>query len=298
MKKIKRALILAGGGARGAFHTGVWKYLVEKKWKPDLICGTSIGAITAAGIASNLSVDTLIRIWTTHNRRKMYRLNLLPFTTAMLFKRPLNPIFDTAPIQEMIRSHVDFDAIRNNPVKIIITAVNVLTGKPCYFSNHDIGMKHILASGAMPVLFEKQIIDGIPYWDGGVMENIPLQPALDANAAEIIVVNLSPVGHTPQPFPQRPGQACEHVFEQFLTASYQAALGAAKLSDMPVPPPMATYNKKTPNGGGRPYAPNIVLLAPSKMQGFRSILSFSLEQAKALITEGYQTAHTHLTPFI
>ena len=49
---MKKALILSGGGARGAFQVGVWQYLREINWTPDLICGTSIGAVNAAAIGS------------------------------------------------------------------------------------------------------------------------------------------------------------------------------------------------------------------------------------------------------
>ena len=43
-----RALLLSGGGARGAYEIGVWKYLCEMKWRPDLICGTSVGSVNGA----------------------------------------------------------------------------------------------------------------------------------------------------------------------------------------------------------------------------------------------------------
>ena len=60
MYRHDRALILSGGGTRGAYEIGVWKYLCEVKWQPDLICGTSVGAINGAGITAGLSLDDLI----------------------------------------------------------------------------------------------------------------------------------------------------------------------------------------------------------------------------------------------
>jgi NTE family protein len=76
---MKKALILSGGGARGAFQVGVWKYLREINWTPDLICGTSIGAINAAAIGSGMPVKRLIDLWETHNRSEIYRLKTLHF---------------------------------------------------------------------------------------------------------------------------------------------------------------------------------------------------------------------------
>jgi len=289
----KKALILSGGGARGAFQAGVWKYLTQRRWQPDIICGASVGAINAAGIASGLDADTLVHLWTTHNRRKMYHLNLIPFLARFISGRNMAPLLDTRPLEAMIKAHTDFDAIRKNPVKVIIPAVNVHTGKPVFFDNRHISLTHILASSAMPVLFGHKCIDGVPYWDGGVMSNIPLQPALDAGAVEIIVVNLSPIGHTSQPFPQNAVKAGEHLLEQFLGASYQATLRANRLFDQPLPgnQPMTL---KTAQG----QKIKIFLLAPSKMLGFRSLINFSLKQARGLIDEGYKTAYTNLKPFI
>ncbi|MBF0574025.1 MAG: patatin-like phospholipase family protein, partial [Desulfamplus sp.] len=54
---MKRALILSGGGSRGSFQVGVWRYLQEKQWYPDMICGTSIGAINAVAIGSGLTTE-------------------------------------------------------------------------------------------------------------------------------------------------------------------------------------------------------------------------------------------------
>lgn len=296
--RVKKALIFAGGGSRGAFQIGVWKYLAERNWKPDIICGTSVGAINAVGIGSGLDVATLIHLWTSYNRRKMYRLNLIPFLAYLLSGRAIKPLLDTSPLQSMALKHLDFKALGQSPTKVVISAVNIQTARPVFFDNNEIRLEHVLASGAMPVLFPWHEINGVPHWDGGVMANMPLQPALDFGAEEIIVVTLSPVGHTPQPFPGNAGKALEHVFEQFLLAPYQSTLLAKGYQDMALLPVQTTYRQKFSNQGLNLKQPNIITLAPKKMLGFRSLLNFSLKQARMLIDEGYKTAHTQLTPFI
>ena len=297
---MKRALILAGGGARGAFQIGVYKYLAERNWIPDIICGTSVGAINAAGIGSGLDVPTLIRLWTTYNRRRMYRLNLIPFLSYFLSGRALKPLLDTRMMQGMVSDHVDFDHLKNNRTKVVISTVNVLTSLPCFFDNAQIRLEHIMASGAMPVLFPWQYIDGVPHWDGGTMANIPLQPALDFGADEIIIVLLSPVTQTPQAFPKNVRTALEIVFEQLLAGSYASACERSfnTLGGEGNPLSQLRYTAKTPGRGLDKGHPNIVTLAPGKMLGFRSLLNFSLSQARELIDEGYKTASTHLKPFI
>lgn len=294
---MKKALILAGGGSRGAFHIGVWKYLCDRNWKPDIICGTSVGAINAAGICSGLDSDSLARLWATYNRRRMYRLNLIPFLSYFITGRSPKPILDTRRMQANLARHIDLDRIRASQTRLVISTVNVHTARPCFFDNHQIGLNHIFASSAMPVIFPWQYIDGDPHWDGGLMANIPLQPALELGAEEIIVVLLSPVGHTPRKPPGTVRDALEHVLEQFLLSSYHQSLSNSGFTD----PPLRAQQKfqaryKTGSQGTR--LPNLVTLAPSKMLGFRSLLNFSIPQAKRLIDEGYKTAHTKLKPFI
>ena len=295
---MKRALIMAGGGSRGAFQIGVWKYLVQRNWIPDIICGTSVGAINAAGIGSGLDIPALVRLWTTYNRRKMYRLNLIPFLSYFLSGRSLKPLLDTRSMETMVSDNVDFNRLKNNGTKIVISTVNVLTAQPCFFDNSQIRLEHILASSAMPILFPWQYIDGVPHWDGGTMTNIPIQPALDFGADEIIVVLLSPVGHTPQPCPKNVRTGMEHVFEQFLAASYQSALMVNGLGDGALPSLQLKCRQKNKGDESQACHPNIITLAPSEMLGFRSLLNFSLSQAKSLIDEGYRIANTQLKPFI
>ena len=295
---MKRALIFAGGGSRGAFQIGVWKYLTEKNWVPDIICGTSVGAINAVGIGSGLDISTLIRLWTTFNRRKMYKLNLIPFLSYFLFGRGLKPLLDTQLMQSMVSDHIDFNHLKNSKTKVVISTVNVLTAKPCFFDNSEIQLEHVLASGAMPILFPWQNINGVPHWDGGTMVNIPLQPALDFGADEIIIAMLSPIGHTPHAFPGNVRTALEHVFEQFLSSSYQSVLISNKYEDKPLPPFQIEYTKKIKHSVSHKKQPDVITLAPLKMLGFKSLLNFSLSQAKSLIDQGYKTASRQLKPFI
>jgi len=68
--------------------------------------------------------------------------------------------------------------------------------------------------------------------------------------------------------------------------------------DRPLPPPQLKYTKKYKRCEPHNGQPNIITLAPGKMLGFRSLLNFSVSQAKRLIDEGYKTANTQLKPFI
>ncbi len=287
---MKKALVLTGGGARGAFHVGVWKYLQEQQWTPDLICGTSIGAISAAAIGSGLTVEGLRRIWTTGHRSRIYRSKLIKSLGSALFRKPLKPLLDTAPLRALITQHLDLTALRQSPIDIIITAVNVVNGRLYLFNQHEIEVDHLMASSAMPILFPWQYIGGEPYWDGGVMANTPLFTALQREMDEIIVVLLSPVGHLEMPFPGTLINGLELVFEHLLSGSYQSTCPVSAGRRQPFtwvhPGCLPAMDRGAPSG----RRPRIRVVAPSRMLGFRSLLNFSSRQARRLVQEGYHNA--------
>lgn len=291
---MKKALILTGGGARGAFHVGVWKYLQEKQWTPDLICGTSIGAINATAIGSGMSVERLTQLWHTYHRSSIYRLKMTRFVASALFRRPLKPLMDTGPMRAMITRHLDLAALRQSPFDVIITAVNLLNGRLHLFNQHEIKIDHIMASSAMPILFPWQYIDGTPYWDGGVMANTPLFHALQEEMDEIIVVLLSPVGHLELPFPGTLMNGLELVFEHFLSGSYQVTRPVSFGDRAQIEGDHPDWMRRA----GKVSVPDkrltIRVVAPSRMLGFRSLLNFSSRQSGRLLREGYQNARRDL----
>lgn len=277
---MKRALILSGGGARGAFQVGVWDYLQERGWDPDLICGTSVGALNAVAIGSGMPLEKLMHIWKTLDRSKAYRWRLLRFLWFALFTRSFRPIMDTGPLRSTITNALDLEALRQSPRDILITAVNIQTNRVNLFDQQTIEVDHVMASSALPGFFPWQMIDGQPHWDGGVMVNTPLFPALEQGAEEIIVVLLSPVGQFDQPEPRGVRDVSELAFEQLLIGSCQA-----------------TLHESNPVWNGK-NKPRISIVAPTRMLGFRSLLNFSVKQSLQLIDEGYQGAKEQLAEII
>jgi NTE family protein len=291
---MKKALILSGGGARGAFQVGVWKYLREIDWTPDLICGTSIGAVNAAAIGSGMSVERLIDIWKTHNRSEVYRLKALHFLKSMRRGKPLKSVLDTAPLRAMLTRHLNLEALRRSPIEIIISAVHLTTGRLHLYNQDVIAIDHLMASSAMPILFPWQPIHGELYWDGGVMANSPLFIALERKIEEIIVVLLSPVGHRPLPPPASLREGLELLLEHFLIGSCQTTMpvfNAAPVhtcNEWPLKRPPAQKVIKSS------LQPRISVVAPTQMLGFTSLLNFSTRQVSRLIHEGYHNARRQL----
>lgn len=291
----KRALILSGGGARGAYQAGVLKFLKEMGWEPDLISGTSVGAINAVAIGCGLKIEEIITLWKMLDKKNVYRMSFGRLIQNFFLRKGYTPLFQTEPLKELLSRYLDIAKLRKSKKEIIISAVNILTSELKFFHNSEIDIEHVLASSAIPILFPWQYIDGEPYWDGGVMANTPILPALEKGAKEIIVVLLSPVGGQKLPIPYTRMQALERVYEQSLIGSYQAFMTHMQ------------WQKSTGKHRGfldffiNKLFPRedfkIVTVAPERMLGFRSLLRFSHQQTEFLLTTGYNDARRQLADF-
>ena len=105
---------------------------------------------------------------------------------------PLLGYYDTSPLKQTLERLVDFDRINHREMRLSVGAVNVRTGNSIYFDNtvQQIGVEHIMASGALPPGFAPVHIEGEDYWDGGIVSNTPLQYLLDSHARKQPLVVL------------------------------------------------------------------------------------------------------------
>jgi len=291
---MKRALILSGGGARGAFQVGVMKYLNEINWTPDLICGTSVGAINAVAYGSGMSIDQMTRLWQTYRRKKMFRVTLPILLRSLKSRKQFTPMSDTRPLKKLLEANLNIDALKNSKPEIIISALNMITGQIAYFNKYAIKIKHIMAASAIPGLFGWQYIDSVPYWDAGLMVNTPIAPAFKLDAREILVVLHSPVGAFNAREPRSPMDVAELVFEHFLIGSYTNALPDSSWQINPGADCHKTPLANSPQLQLAKKGTKILTVAPTRMLGFRSLLNFSLRQANILIDEGYNNARMQL----
>jgi len=212
MRAARKALVLQGGGALGAYQAGVYAALSETDLQPQWIAGVSIGAINAALIAGNAPekrVDRLREFWHLVSSGPAQRLPAwlgdraaqnqwsalmaslvgIPgffeprYSPSLLLgaAAPLLSYYDTTPLRLTLERLIDFDRINACEARFSVGAVDVRTGNSVYFDNtrQRIGPEHIMASGALPPGFAPVTIDGEDYWDGGIVSNTPLQYVLD-----------------------------------------------------------------------------------------------------------------------
>ena len=228
-------LVLQGGGALGAYQVGVYEALHQAKVEPDWIIGTSIGAINAGIIAGNKPQDRLAKLNEFWSR--MERPGAWPFVPAWTgisdtwsywstlvrgipgFFEPHLPAFwgahiplgvdragfySTASLRQTLDELVDFSIINARSPRLTVGAANVRTSMMHYFDSRqsEIGVRHIMASGALPPAFPAISVDGEYYWDGGILSNTPTEVIFDAyprRNALIFAVHLwNPTGLAPQ----------------------------------------------------------------------------------------------------
>jgi len=237
-----RALVLSGGGGRGAYHVGVLRFLEEHEWYPEVVVGTSIGAVNGAAIASGHTAHSLWALWrrltTDDVQRRAWDLFSLDEWDHLL---------DTTPLRKTLLEEgwIDLEHLNTQPPskRLRITVVEMETGRLRVFGNSpdpspsshcehvNITLDHILASCSIPLVYPPTKIGDVAFWDGGTVANTPLGPAIDAGADDIVVVLMTPwedeanrPRYTPVGGLQGLLSAAQAAFEWALLASFQADL--------------------------------------------------------------------------
>lgn len=179
-KKYKLGVALSGGGAKGFAHCGALLALEEFGLRPDVISGTSAGAIVGALYAAGNDPQAISRMFMGKE-----------FTNFVRFKMPKAGLFDHAPFATFLRENLRvgrFDELR---IPLHVVASDLDHGRSVVFTEGDLG-KALLASSCVPVVFSPVEIDGVHYVDGGIFRNFPVVPIRDL-CEQVIGINVSPL---------------------------------------------------------------------------------------------------------
>ncbi len=180
--KYKCGLVLSGGGARGFAHLGLLQALNDAGIFPDVISGTSAGALAGVLYADGYTPREILKIM-NHGSR-------------LDFMRPAMPregLLQIGGIIKILTSVLRSKKFSELKVKLYVTATDLNNGKPVYFSEGSL-LDPVIASASIPVLFQPVIIDNICYVDGGVLDNLPLRPIED-QCRSLIGSFVNPVGY-------------------------------------------------------------------------------------------------------
>lgn len=191
-KRQKIGLVLGGGGGKGAYQIGVWKALREYKIDKyiNYLSGTSIGSLNSLLFLTG-DLENAINVWSNITRETALTKKSVK---EIFFKKSL---YSRDGFIDLAEKNVDFDKISNSKIKSFVTATPVsknVEGAPTNFclngkSKSDI-LNYVLASSAIPVIFEPVVINGIKYRDGYMVDNNPVKVLKDQGCKLIFVVPL------------------------------------------------------------------------------------------------------------
>ena len=204
---MKRALVLNGGGSRGAYQIGAWRAFEELGVRFSAVYGTSIGALNAALFAQgdleraeriweNITVGQIVAVENEEHfaidRMVSRKRDVIPF----LVENARHLRMDIGPLEKLVRENIDEARIRARGMELGVMTFRVpqLQGAPVRLEDMAPGSlgDWIIASASCFPIFPERRIDGQLYIDGGYYDNLPVDLALAGGADEVVTVELHP----------------------------------------------------------------------------------------------------------
>ncbi len=183
MRNKKFVLVLGGGASKGYAHIGVLRVLESQGIIPDLIVGTSMGALVGGLYAVGKTVDELEKLALNFNYLGTFSL------INMIFK---DNILDTSRVKKIIKREVGEKTFEETKIKFIAVATEIDTGKEKHFDSGPL-IDGITASISVPGLFARVKIGEHYYVDGGLLNNLPEDVAREI-MPDAVIVSLDPIG--------------------------------------------------------------------------------------------------------
>lgn len=191
-----RALVLSGGGSKGAYQVGALKkWLFEDEIEYDVFCGISVGSLNGSYLAQfpyghvKNSWSSLKAVWDRVNQSNVKK-SWFPFGSLSSLWKP--SVYDSRPLQKWVRSELDAPTIAKSGKKLRVVSVSWDTTKTNVSSESDADIAEwVIASSAFPVMLLHAEIGGGQWTDGGLRSVTPLGEAIRVGADEIDVIMCS-----------------------------------------------------------------------------------------------------------
>jgi len=227
IKPRRVALALGGGALHGAAHIGVLQVFEREGIHPDIVAGTSIGAIIGAAYAAGKPADLLDRLI-----RKVKWANLVKLTLP-----PSLGMFNSSPMEDFIRENIfglEFDQL-SHPFAAV--ACDILTGKRVVLNTGSVA-EAVRASAAFPGIFAPIQMGDNLLIDGGVVDNLPADVTHEMGADYVIAVDLS----SPTLMLQPPQNMADLLFGVISLMHLRSAQPEAREIDCLIHPDVAEFN--------------------------------------------------------
>ena len=180
IRPYRLGLALSGGGAKGFAHVGVLKALEELGIRPDIISGTSAGAVIAVLYADGYSPDEILDLFSG-----------LSFNDLAEITLPRAGFFKIDRFKHFLQKSLRAKNIEELSIPVVVTATDLDHGTYVVWRSGSIA-ERVTASCSIPIIFPPVLIDGTHYVDGGVLRNLPVFPIRN-ECDTVIGINVSPM---------------------------------------------------------------------------------------------------------
>ena len=231
---------MSGGASLGSIQAGMLQALYERGIWPDVIVGTSVGAINGAYVASRpqtrATADALAEVWRGVRRPEVFPFNPL---TALLGVAGRNYVVGNGALTRLIEEQLEFERLEEAPIPLHLIAVDLFSGRERRLSTGP-ALEAILASASIPGVFPPVDWEDTELIDGGVANNTPISHAVELECERIYVLPTA----TSCPLPSEPHgalamavHAMSLLVHQRLAEDIEKFRDAAQLVVLPAPCP-------------------------------------------------------------
>lgn len=205
------AFVLGGGGIHGAAEVGMLKALQARGIAPDVVLGTSVGALNGASLADDprRAVERLAQLWLSVDESSPFDASLLE--RASTFARTRTHLHANHRLQRMLLTHLDARRFDELVLPFQCVAASIERASARWFDRGPL-IPALLATTAVPGLLPPVEIDGEHYLDGGLVHSIPVGRAIELGAKRIFVLQVGRV-ETPLTPPSKPWEVGLVAFE-------------------------------------------------------------------------------------
>lgn len=197
------AFVLSGGAAMGSLQVGMLRALIERRIRPDLVLGCSVGALNGVVVASSptlASVGRLQDAWMDLVARDLLPAGFVPSTVQLMRKG--EAIQSSEALRSLVSLLLPVERFEDLQIPFQCVATNVDLAIEHWFQSGDL-LDALLASASIPAVFPAVEIDGTRYFDGAVVDDVPVERAVALGATRIFVLQVGGVDR-PRPEPRRP----------------------------------------------------------------------------------------------
>jgi NTE family protein len=196
----KTAFVLSGGASLGAVQAGMLRALYERGVAPDLIVGTSVGALNGAFIASRPATPDTAReladVWRGVSRWNVFPLN--PLTGFFGFFGARDHLVSDRGLRKLVDENLELEALEESPIPLHVITTDLLSGRELRLSHGD-APAAVIASAAIPGVFPAVEHGGRLLIDGGVANNTPIVDAIELGAERVYILPTGNACDLPEP---------------------------------------------------------------------------------------------------